>query len=100
MAIGPLCTVVPIQFHRYLSPATLKSYLACNETYGNELRKSVEPADIPVIVKNYSEVVYDGVQKRLNQLGKQAVEALHPWVVNTLVDWDDFDRWICMAAEG
>lgn len=92
MGVGPLCTVIPKQFHQHFSNNILKSYLACDKQYGEQLQRSVFPADIPVIVRNYTNTVYPEVLENLNDLGRLAVQEMHPWVLCTLIDWADFDK--------
>lgn len=98
MAIGPLSTVIPAKFHRHLSANILKSYLSCDHEYSRKLEKDVEPADIPIITKAFDEKVYTQVQNSLNELGQQFLMELHPWIINTLVDFDDLDQKICVKG--
>ncbi|WAR20622.1 hypothetical protein MAR_002460, partial [Mya arenaria] len=98
MAIGPLSTAMPLRFHNHVSRDILKSYLAHNEEYGNKLQKQTFPADIPVIVKEYTNEVYPVVLKKLNHIGEDAVKEIHPWVLCTLIDWSHFDKVICCTA--
>ena len=95
MCIGPLFTVIPIRYHRYLSKDILKSYIACDDKYRDQLQKQMCPADIPVIVREYTIAVYPKVLDNLNAIGKAALEDLHPWILCTLIDWERFDRVIC-----
>ncbi|XP_052227398.1 uncharacterized protein LOC127842110 [Dreissena polymorpha] len=53
------------------------------------------PADIPVIVREYTIAVYPKVLDNLNAIGKAALKDLHPWILCTLIDWERFDRVIC-----
>ncbi|XP_053394053.1 uncharacterized protein LOC123539896 [Mercenaria mercenaria] len=96
MAVGPLCTVIPQTYHKYLSRDILKSYLSQDLKYSYELEKNVQPADIPIITKKFDEQLYPRIQNSLNDLGKQVIMEVHPWIINTLVDWDNFDDKICI----
>jgi hypothetical protein len=48
-----------------------------------------------IFSQEYKEEVYPQVSANLNELGKLALEKIHPWILNTLVDWDNFDKLIC-----
>ncbi|KAH3694637.1 hypothetical protein DPMN_082077 [Dreissena polymorpha] len=95
MCIGPLFTVIPTRYHRYLSKDILKSYIACDDKYRDQLQKQMCLADIPVIIREYTIAVYPKVLDNLNAIGKAALEDLHPWILCTLIDWERFDRVIC-----
>ena len=56
--------------------------------------------DVDVIVRKYCDKVFEKVKENLNDHGNLAVESMSPWVINTLVDRDDFDKFIMNAADG
>ncbi|XP_052788546.1 uncharacterized protein LOC128223306 [Mya arenaria] len=74
--VGPLSTLIPEMFHQHLTRITLKSYLAATHD-------------------EYTETVYGKVLEYVNDLGRVAVERIHPWVLNVLIDLDGFDHIIC-----
>lgn len=100
MAVGPLATVIPAQLHRHISKNILKSYLSCTHEYTTKLQKDVEPANIPVITQRYDEQLYPAaVANKLNDLGREFSMDVHPWVLNTLTNWDELDHKICKQGE-
>ena len=61
LPVGPILQLIPGTFYPYISQGTLKSYLAPDEETSRELERQIFPADIPVIVKPYTESVYKQV---------------------------------------
>ena len=49
-------------------------------------------------LKAYMEEVYPQIRENLNVIGKIATEKIHPWVLNTLIDWDSFDKVMCKVS--
>ena len=92
---GPIASLVPAAYHKYISKSVLKSYVCSNEKEAQFLRKKMEPADIPVIVFNKFKPMYSGVSKNLSEFGLAATRDMKPWLVNLLVDWCSFDEVIC-----
>ena len=60
--------------------------------YTTKPRKDVHTADIPVITKSYDEQLYPAVANRLDDLGREFLMTVHPWILNTLFDWDELDH--------
>lgn len=43
--------------------------------------------------------VYDHIMQNLTEVGKEVIEDVHPWIVNVLVDWANFDQIICTSPK-
>lgn len=85
--IGPISTLVPSIFHKYINKPTLKSYVAYNEADAQLFKKKSDPADIPILTKKKNSDVYAHVMKYLIDEGKVAIEEIrNPDVVNLLID--------------
>lgn len=93
--VGPICTLVPDKFHKYIPKDILKSLVCENQKKTAQIQEKIGVADIPVITKSYTNGVYQHILDNLTDLGKEAVEEIHPWIVNVLVDWANFDNVIC-----
>ncbi|VDI47837.1 Hypothetical predicted protein [Mytilus galloprovincialis] len=50
-SIGPICTLLPNNFHQYVSQDILKSYMSCNVADAQTFTKLAGAANIPVITK-------------------------------------------------
>ena len=81
---------IPRSFWSKISNGILECYLAKDEQDSDLLRQ--KNRDIDIIVHKYSEKVFDQVKERLNDRGNEAVEKMSPWIINTLIDFDDFDN--------
>ena len=99
MAVGPLATVIPARLHKHVSKNILKSYLSCSHEYTTKLQKDLEPSYVPVITRKYEEQLYPAVAAKINDLGKEFLMDVHPWVINTLIDWDELDQKICTQGK-
>lgn len=62
-----------------------------------KLTDSAGLASLGVICKEPTTDVYPEVLSSLNEIGKDVVQEVNPWVINTLVDWCNFDKVICSA---
>ena len=95
---GPLRNFIPKRYHQYLSDQILNAYLT--STYEDERQIYKEnPNASTVIVKTYSEKLYNKVEERLNELGKMAITEMDAWLMNTLIDEEEFDKIICDMPE-
>ncbi|CAC5425038.1 unnamed protein product [Mytilus coruscus] len=97
--IGPICTLLPNNFHQYVSQDILKSYLSCNVADAETFTKLAGAANIPVITKKKNDAVYQHVMENLTEGGKRAVMEIQPWLFNTLIDWSkEFESYVCSDA--
>ena len=97
MPVGPISTLVPQKYHQFLDSNTLKSLLVGSFDMAQKLTDSAGLTSLGVICKEPIFDVYPKVLGSLNEIGKDAVEEINPWVINTLVDWCNFDQVICSA---
>ena len=95
--VGPISTLVPERFHKHISRGVLKSLICEDEKSASKIRAKIGVADIPVIVRPYTENVYDHILRNLTSLGRDAIQEIHPWIINVLVDWANFDNAICSS---
>lgn len=85
--LGPICTLIPEKYHRFIDHGTLKAYLASNQKDANTFINEVGAADIPVISHQRSTTIYPLLQVSLTEGGEEAVREINnPWLINTLVD--------------
>ena len=96
--IGPISEHVPQRFWQHISKETLDSYLVATYESGEKLRK-IMPG-VPVIVRGFSATVYEEVIENLTERGKEAVEAINPWLMVTLIDVEELDKVICTKFKG
>jgi len=93
--VGPISIVAPEKYHRFIPKGILKFLVCEDKKSAAKMRKKIGVADIPVITQAYTENVYTHITKNLTDIGKDALEEIHPWIINILVDWANFDQIIC-----
>ena len=98
MPCGPISTLVPQKYHRHLDAGILKSLLTASEEEQQRLSEAASLASLGIIYHEPTVEVYPQVLKSLNDIGREAVQEINPWVLNTLIDWCHFDRIICTSV--
>lgn len=90
---GPLREQIPMHYHAFVSTETLNSYLV--NSYKEEIEiYNKHPEITSVIVKKYTDKLYEKVRNSLNERGADASLEMDAWLINTLVDEDNFDECI------
>ena len=87
--------MTPEKYHRFITKGILKSLVCEDEKSAAKMRKKIGVAEIPVITQAYTENVHTNITKHLTDIGKDALEEIHSWIINILVDWANFHQIIC-----
>ncbi|XP_033758103.1 uncharacterized protein LOC117340452 [Pecten maximus] len=93
--VGPISNLVPPKYHTHLHKRILNSLIVASEKSAKRLREIA--VNVPVIVQEKTTEVYSHVLQNLTSLGQQAVAQINPWIINVLIDWDNFDKVICIS---
>lgn len=92
--------LIPVRYHRFVPKGILKSLVCEDEEGAAKMRKKIGVADIPVITSKYRENVDEHIRINLTDTGKDALQEIHPWIINILIDWAIFDQIICTCPLG
>ncbi|WAR19454.1 hypothetical protein MAR_001292, partial [Mya arenaria] len=86
-----------LEYRKLQDSNTLKSLLVGSFDVAQKLTDSAGLASLGIICKEPTFDVYPQVLSSLNEIGKDVVKEINPWVINTLVDWCNFDNVICSS---